>query len=264
MKKISLMMIFVFVATLANAQDDFRKFKFGLKGSPNLSWFKPDGAKTDFVNDGVRFRFSYGLVTEFAFGNNYSFFTGVELLSTGGGLNFEDKGYYKAGDDFFLLSKRSYTLNYVNIPLSLKMTTNEVGFMRYFATFGVDLGTRTKARAKDEVKTFSSTGFAATTVTREDIDVLKEVPLFRLGLNIGIGTTYNISGNTDLLVSLNWSNGFVNSLKKESVNINNYDVADYDGMNNDAKKTAFESTDRTKFKQKATNNFVTLNVGIMF
>jgi hypothetical protein len=264
MKKISLMMIFVFLTSLANAQDDFRKFKFGLKASPNLSWFKPD--QSEFLNDGVRFRFSYGLVTEFAFGNNYSFLTGVEMLSTGGGLNFEGNGFYEAGGEYFKLNKRNYTLNYVNIPLSLKMTTNEVGFMRYFATFGVDLGTRTRARAKDEVNPYiASTGvFSTNTVNRDEIDILKDVPLFRLGLNIGIGTTYNISGNTDLLVSVNWSNGFVNSLKKESVNIKNYDDEDYTGRTPEEKLNDFENSDRTRFKQKATSNFVTLNVGVMF
>ena len=44
----------------------------------------------------------------------------------------------------YQLKERKYKINYVNIPLILKMKTKEIGYFTYFGEFGAVLGFKTK------------------------------------------------------------------------------------------------------------------------
>ncbi|MCB0396380.1 MAG: PorT family protein [Flavobacteriales bacterium] len=226
------------------AQDDGGKstsnFRFGIKGAPSLAWLKPDSKA--FESAGSQVKFAYGLITEFKLGKTTSFVTGLDVAYAGGKLNFKDSVWYtEAGDtSIFHLMKRKYTLQYVDLPLLLKMKTNEIGYMTYFAQFGFNLGFNIKSRAVDEVKQDKST----TTVVKEDVNVIKDVNFMRVALNIGLGVEYNITGNTSLLIAANYNNGFTNSFLGSSKSLMT--------KQNEALKT------------KAFSNYMSLTVGFLF
>lgn len=240
MKKITTIVLLLLLAKVNFAQD-FKKFRFGLKAAPSVSWLKPDSK--EFKSEKAQLKFSYGLMTEFALSENYSFVTGLEITTVGGGLRFPDSTYVKHEtdplNDYMLLS-RSYNLKYVDLPLLLKMKTNEIGYFTYFGQFGFNTSFRTKARANDSGTLFTS----PRVVSVPDIDIEKDISFFRVALNLGLGAEYNIAGNTSLVFGVNYSNGFTNALKRSSVNIKD--------------KTG------AALNQKAVSNFVALNVGILF
>jgi hypothetical protein len=240
MKKLTFLIAFTIFITQGFAQD-FKKFRFGLKGAPNLSWFKADA--TGLSNKGVKPRFSYGLITEFALSDNYSFATGIEVSALGGALNFGDSVFYltsnAGGITEFYLNERHYNFQFVEIPLTLKLKTNEIGYMRYFGQFGVNAGFRTRARAEDQ-GTYSG-GYEA---NLPDRDISKDIQLPRLALNVGAGVEYNLVGNTALVVSANYNKGFTNALKKNS--------------------NELRSKNGEALAQRALANYVALTVGIIF
>jgi hypothetical protein len=246
MKKIYFLLVLALTVQISKA-DDFRKFRFGLAAAPNVSWLKPDA--TALGSGKPSLKFSYGLMTEFGLSDNYYFATGVNVLTMGGSLTFRDTIGFFPNDtiNFFRLTERQYTMQYVDIPLTLKMRTNEIGYMRYFGQFGLNLGFNTKSRARDK-------GFiAGTETTLADRDITKtDVQLFRVGLNVGFGFEYNLVGNTAMVVSVNYNNGFTNALNKKSRTI-------FPPIPNpDASRKG------DGIEQKATSNFVALTVGIMF
>lgn len=244
MKKIVLLIAITLIAKANFAQDDFKKFRFGLKASPNISWFQPE--TKDFKSEGAKINFSYGLITEFGFSPNYSFVTGLEVTTLGGSLSFPEFTNYfvddKRGDTTQLvyLKERDYTVQYVDLPLLLKMKTKEIGYMTYFGQFGFNTSFRTKAIADDKVKAYL-TGLES---ELRDIKINDDMNLFRVGLNVGAGAEYNISGNTSMFFNLNYSNGFTNALKKESKTLRN--------------------KDGSPLKQKAASKYISLTVGIFF
>ncbi|MDQ3190346.1 MAG: PorT family protein [Bacteroidota bacterium] len=255
-KNITVLTVLLLLINGANAQD-FKKFRFGLKAAPNISWLKPDNPRFESKKDANKaaLKFSYGLMTEFALSENYSFVTGLEVTTVGGSLNFPDSAYYKAGatpDTLFVLAKRTYHFQYVDIPLTLKMRTNEIGYMKYFGQFGFNLGFKSKVRANDKGSFTDATFRQGNEVERpESLDISKDTQLFRIALNLGAGIEYNLVGNTALVVSVNYSNGFTNALKKKS-----NDIMD--------KTTADSFNEHKNLEQKATTNYVALNIGILF
>ena len=67
---------------------------------------------------------------------------------------------------------------------------------------------------------------------------------FKAAINVGAGAEYNLAGSTSLLISVNYLNGLTNVSKSKS---------DY-----------MFRTDGTAYKQKFTNNAVSLSVGVLF
>ncbi len=224
MKKFLLLLILVcFSYTGIYAQYD-RPFRFGLLASPSIAWLKPE--TRDYHSEGNIIGFSYGLVGDFFLGEYYAISTGLNISHFGGKLSFLDNYPEHGAVDI----ERKYNLQYLEIPLTLKMQTPEFGYLTYFGRFGFAPGFNLKAKGWDEY-------VAGDRITRE-IDLKSRTPLIRAALIIGIGAEYSLGGRTSLLMGLTYNNGFTNNLK---------------GRNN-----------AMNVNPSATANFVQLNMGVMF
>jgi len=100
-------------------------------------------------------------------------------------------------------------LQYVEIPVALKMRTNEIGYMRYFGQFGFVPAVNIKH--KGDITT-NTNGVSKTT---EDVK-LTDVNLFAMYLQIGAGVEYNLGGSTSLLGGVTFYNGFTNLVNKKA------------------------------------------------
>ena len=126
-------MMAIAISFSANAQNDGgSKFHFGLKASPSYNWMKTDG--TGLESDGGSIGLSYGLMTEFAISKNYAFATGLEITYRGGKYKYNSDSSYKQ------------MLQYVEVPIGLKLKTNEIGYIKYYGLFGILPGFLVKAK----------------------------------------------------------------------------------------------------------------------
>ncbi|MGY6561732.1 MAG: outer membrane beta-barrel protein [Luteibaculaceae bacterium] len=246
-KNLLLAGLLVFGFTTAQAQ-----FKAGIKLAPTFAYSTVDG--TDFSTDGVSVRFTTGLITEFKFTENYSLVTGVEILHLAANLRYDNPNRQAftsyEGMELRMVS-RDVNLQYVNIPLHFRMTTNEFSGsgIKGYASLGADLGILTRARSEDQL-----TDVAAGTlrVTREQFNVDEEFFLLRVGLNVGVGVIYNIFDNTDLVVGVNWMNGVLNSMGSDS-----------DQLRRDALPPS-DAVPNRPFSHNLTTSAFMLTVGLMF
>lgn len=258
MKKI-LTLCLIMIVKLGFAQDTEEKlknFRFGLKAIPSLNWYKPDDKKS-FASGGVTGKFGYGLVTEFRLTNVASISTGLQVDYDGGKIEFKDSvGYVISNEeiialkdttkrkyDFLALQERKYNAQYLTIPFCIKMKTKEIGYLTYFGMFGVNTSFRLKTRVDDKTKSYTTNQNSNQT----DLENTKDMNLFRMALNVGIGAEYNISGTTSLLFGLNYLNGFTNVVKNES----RYLFAVQEGK-------------LSQLKQKFKSNSIGLTVGVLF
>ena len=89
-----------------------------------------------------------------------------------------------------------YKLQYIHIPIALKLQTTEIGYTTYFAQLGLDPMINVKANAD------------IPSLSLKDIGVGGEIRLFYLAYHIGVGMEYKIVGNTALMLGLTYMNGF--------------------------------------------------------
>ncbi len=223
---------------MGKSQDqEFKKFRFGLKVSPNISWY--DVKSQNLYNNNSKLKFAYGLVTEFYFTPNYALATGFELLSSGGKLDYpKGSSYYMNDGSKFYLTTRSYNINYLQLPAVLKMKTNEIGYFTYFGQFGLNTMFKTSALG-DDIGIYKNSNDV-----NNKIDIGDEVNFINLGLNMALGCEYNLYKETSLVTSLAFNKGFTNCLKKQSESI--------------------EDFNKNKVSQQVYSYFVSLNIGILF
>lgn len=231
-----------------------KKFRMGFQVRPSIDWFTPN---TDGVElDGVRVKFGYGLMGEYAFTNNYAITFGVEHRMSGAALRFDNAAYYlNAAPDTatFALQSRLYRMDYVNIPITLKLMTNEIGYMTYFGQFGVDFSFLASARGID--KGYSLSDSTRSEMTRDPQDIYSQSSFGNIKLNIAAGAEWNFSGNTSLVFSVSYHHGFID-LVRDPDNVINPNIFRLSSRN--------DATGPSPLGMTANLHHVSLNVGILF
>jgi len=215
---LSTVLLVVFSLT-SQAQED--RYKFGMKFSGNISWISPQSS--NIAQNGTGFGYSYGVMGDFFFSDNYSVNAEVLITHLAGGIEHLDsliylgKGYDNVTYD--------YRFQYLQIPISIKFHTKQVGYMSYWAQFGLAPSILLGARA--DVGGPLIDGYPENT---DDIRVNhkaaddyhfanfddKVFPM-RLPLIIGGGFNYQLAGDAQLHVGLRIDNGFTNFLARDDV-----------------------------------------------
>lgn len=213
MKKI--IIAFAFLLFITNSFAQHKKFRFGLQFTNGISFMNSDNV--DITDTKIGYSFNYGLQTEFYFNENYALSTGLTISqprasrSNTPAVNniIQDTTSSYAFDNALVAGiKETYKFTYVEIPMTFKLRTNEIGYFRYFGEFGFVNSFRVRSRVS----------FVDSEIENESIN--KKLAPFDLrsnfynaSLKVGGGFEYTISDKTALLVELSFNNGFVNVLK---------------------------------------------------
>lgn len=238
----------------ASAGPEFRKHRFGLIGTPGVSYLGIN--KPGSENKGLGYHIAGGLNYEFSFSRSVALATGLLFAQTTGKVEYTDPVSLKYErvfegnsdpDTAFRIHSRTYVFNSIDIPLKFKFRTPEIGYMTYYGEFGSTLNVITGAYARKNLVTQNEGDTKALLSDNESrLDASGESRFFRLGVNFGAGVEWNVAGNTSLLMGLNGNLGYTNILKKESKDIK------YDGGNG------------SSFLRATNLNYIALMVGVQF
>ena len=274
--------LLITTAVVAGEGDDEKKFRFGLKVTPTPAWLRSTDKK---VVDKNGIKFGFGLQTEFRITNTAHFVTGIggdflggkQIYKNGQGYVLSKdnaytdskntdfgkgvNGLYNSnnnGDKFYEIKTRSIKTTYITIPVLLKLMTKDISGMKYYGVFGGDIAIQTKFRCTDELtelvyntatNLYESTG----SVTVADMRPSGDLIPFNVGLNVGLGFEYNLSGSTSLFVGFNYCRGFINQYQGTS-----------ELMVDQIKTNINMGTIPTKSKQSAFADAVQINIGMLF
>lgn len=187
----------LFFSLPANAQDYYtrskgtqeeKNFRLGLSINPNIGWFRYND---DDIDGSGKLGFSYGLIADLGFANNYYFSTGLLINSIAAKATYPMEGGSSIAYDL-------QRLQYVDIPLTIKLKSVENETGRYYGQFGFTAGFKVSGKQRLEGQT------KKTSIDKDD--------LFRLGLQIGGGKEWKISDNLDLMTGLSFNNGFTRAI----------------------------------------------------
>ncbi|MDR2037070.1 MAG: PorT family protein [Bacteroidales bacterium] len=185
--------------------------KFGILLEPTISWLRSDipAVKREKARLGI----NIGLAVDYYFASNYAFASGISLFFTGGTLSYENGTTLKAkGDTDGTVSPGGnvlYKLQYLKIPLGLKLRTHQIGRFRYFADLGLDPMIKILARANYE--------------SFDNVGIGKSIKGMALGYHIGGGMKYSLGGDASLIFGLTYMNIFtdITSDSKDRISSNN-------------------------------------------
>ena len=202
------------------------KFRMGLHLLPSIAWLDARDGST--VSEGSIGRFGFGFTADIMFADNYAIGTGVNVFRNGGKLTTIER---LTGDpldpandttQFVVQRERTLTQHWVELPVSFKFRTREIGHITYLGQFGLGLGLNLRATADDRVRyRFRNDPLVITgsewvedlvsgEIEYQDVPVEDEVALMRAAMIVGLGIEYNLSGKTALLLGATFNNGLFN------------------------------------------------------
>ncbi len=278
MEKCLLVIALIALGINSNAQIDDKKVKLGIQAIGALQWFKIDQGKK-IESNGPVLKGGMGLNADFKLTEVIWFNTGANFFYDGGKVVYNDtvkyflntdedrfitntagKAQLAAGDTsklaVYKLNSRKYNSSNLQIPLFIRLRTKEFNKFRIFGQFGINANIRLRAKAVDNLQrqiNENPSAFSATEEVKSNLDITKDINIVNLGLGVGAGVEYNISGSTNLFAVVNFVNlGFTNFANPSSDRI-----FTTDNSNN-------KSGNYLNLTQKFQSRGVTLTVGVSF
>lgn len=201
MKKTLFALFFTFASASLFAQDA-SQIRLGLTAHPNFGFLKVENGKGNGLSTG----FTYGLMSDFEFAENYCFATGLTVTTINGeGEIINYSPYHTAAAGTNTAYNVKYKMQYLQIPLSIKLKTDEKDDMKFYGQFGLSTDFRIGARQDVE---------QGNTPLADDIKATDNTKFLRAGMIIGGGVEYRLSGKTSLLGGITYNNGLTNIAKK--------------------------------------------------
>ncbi len=214
MKKIILFSLAIATFTQLSAQ----KVGGGIEGGMSYSWLATDSKKA--TTDGGRLGFVYGLFMDINLTDNFAFSTGVNLIENGGVLKYSQMIKLQTNDGLYQLDSTAtvfYKLRYLELPLSIKGKTKEIGYITYFGKAGLSpmISIRSRADVSDtEVKNIDNNN--AIVDDLENLNIKDEINIFNIGFHLGAGIEYSLGGSTAVIVEFQYHNNFLDMTKDNS------------------------------------------------
>ncbi|MBP5573841.1 MAG: outer membrane beta-barrel protein [Bacteroidales bacterium] len=211
MKKSFLLAIVMLVLSVS-ASAQYNGFAFGVKLGPAFDWA---GSKTNTIhNEGTRMGFRMGLMGEYYFAENYAITTGLNVNYLRNHFSYDDMRAFPVDTlSVYMLGDvdRYYKGTTFEIPIALKMVTEEFGPFSFFAQVGASVGYSRKDLAKD---VFVAKEDANVTYEDDDyVSVRSQYNPFHVGLNAAVGAHFNIKGSTRAFADFFYSRDILNGVK---------------------------------------------------
>lgn len=203
----------------ASAQDiDSKKLRFGAFLAPTVSWMRPTANKSDdnqfrTSNEGSKIGFTYGLMAEYRFADNYSFVTGLQINMSGGKINTERDAPASSADSssgFVSKTAFEYNLQYIEIPLALKMRTNLISGFRFYGQLGITPGFNIGKKVDYQVSAYDNSASGIREYADENVKLKGGLTIspIMFQMNIGIGAEYPINDQLCGYLGIFFNNGF--------------------------------------------------------
>ena len=184
------------------------KMKFSVHADPQFAWLSSDD---DSISpDGSVFHIQAGLQMDYHFEENYAFILGFGINNLGGKLRYSKaEDYLSQGDTLTLGPGQPVKMNlqYLDIPIGLKLKTEELGYATFFLQLGFNPMFNINAHVTDKDGGLD----------KENIQ--ESVHLFNLGYHVGAGAEYRLGGSTALVGGIRWSSGLNNVTDMDGASI---------------------------------------------
>lgn len=190
MKRTTIYTIVFMLLLAAGINMQAQDVRIGLQLNPAVSILNIESDEIEKA--GGRLHLEYGILADFVFNDSrrYALTVGVMFNNPGGAYEQLDS----VGNNL----KTKIRMGYVNIPLSIKLKTNEFGYFTPFAQLGITPSIAYRSRR---------------TIEESDIENEKAKAFtqpFNTFLNFGAGTEYAIGEDTSLFASFHVERGLMN------------------------------------------------------
>lgn len=179
-----------------------QKLEFIVHADPVISWMGSNAS--EYQGEGAKAGFDIGLNVLHFFAENYAVSSGISFITAGGRQSVTEdhtmvfNNFTKivpAGDEV------KYNLRYMNIPLGVRLQTNQIGYLTYFTDLGLDI--RLLLKSTVDIPTLE--------ISKENAK--SEVYGLNTGWHLGGGIEYELSIDASIIIGLSYAQDFFDITK---------------------------------------------------
>lgn len=236
--------------TTLHSQDK-SNVKLGLRISPNFSWVNVQRGPMSNASLGVGF--SYGVTGDFSLGRNNNYFLATEVSISTIPAIIQNTGILKrivlsttipGEKDTFTYKPHevnfNYTVQYFQLPISIKMKSAPMGKIRYFVQFGLAPSFKIRGNLKtnisgsqsiyplgtknhdpniktDDTYQFNGLDVSGSQKTETINSYIDDIKATRMPMILGAGFEYTLSESTSFVCGLRFDNAINNFFKDPNI-----------------------------------------------
>jgi hypothetical protein len=182
--------------------------------NPQLTWMHSIEEEVQYK--GLNAGLNAGIEMDVFFAENYAFSTGLFINTTGGKLGYQDTIALRINQepvDIFPDNQVNYRLQYLAIPLGLKLKTIEIGYTTYWVNAGLTPMINIRSKLTDEGDLF------------EKANGKEEISLLNMNYFIKAGVEYSLGGSTAFTGGIGYYHGFMDATTRSADKIYTHSVA---------------------------------------
>ncbi len=209
---------------------DVNNLRFGAFFAPSLAWMHPVTSTSEdghyhVSSQGSRSGYSWGLIAEYYFAQNYGIATGFNVTLDGGKIasTANTNKVDTTAINTVINSTINYKLQYLEIPFALKLRSDELPKtgMRVFGQIGLTAALNISKKATYDIEYKDQNGNSQlVSGTNETLKGTLATAPIMIQLNVGGGIEYPITEKLYFFTALFFNNGFLPS----AINPQNYDL----------------------------------------
>ncbi|HNB81846.1 MAG TPA: porin family protein, partial [Chitinophagaceae bacterium] len=190
----------------------FKTYRFSLYVGPTFNSLKPTATRSDnyVVSKGkTNVGFNFGIGADYNINDRYTIYSGLGMDWRGGALSVMhdstqalENGYLKDAD------VKYKKMQYLSVPLGLKMKAVEINQFRVFAQTGLDLGILLSQKGDYTIRLANDSLIAR---TNEKLGGTATVVPVNMGWCIGAGTEYTLNDKNAIYATILYRNGFIDA-----------------------------------------------------
>ncbi|MGB8359377.1 MAG: porin family protein [Bacteroidales bacterium] len=200
--KILAIMVLVTFTSRGAAQGFTHNMKFMLHADPLITWIGSNNS--EYGSTGAKAGFDIGLNALYYFAENYAASTGISFLAAGG-RQIATENHTMVFTNFTQVvapgDEMIYNLRYINIPLGIRLQTNQNGPLTYFTDLGLDIRMRLKATVDLPAYEIS------------DENATSEVYGINAGWHVIFGLEYEVGTESSIIAGLGYDQDFFDVTK---------------------------------------------------
>lgn len=173
-----------------------KHIRLSFTGSPSVNWMGTNNTVAETGKLLVGYDFGLNADVYFSEDERYSLLTGLQITNIGGEIKFSpETDFLFADKQLPSNTKIKYRLRYVEIPLAIKLKTDQFHRIRYWGQFGLSTMINIEAKGDTDDGTLKKT------------NINNELNLFNLAMNVGLGIDYDLGGSNSISTGLVFQNG---------------------------------------------------------
>jgi len=179
-----------------------QKLEFVVHADPVISWMGSN--ESEYQGEGARAGFDIGLNVLHFFAQNYAISSGISFVSAGGrqsATEIHTMVFNNFTQTIPAGEEMKYNLRYMNIPLGIRLQTNQVGYLTYFTDLGFDIRLLLK----------STVDIPAMQISKENAK--NEVYGLNAGWHLGGGIEYELSIDASIIAGISYAQDFFDITK---------------------------------------------------